>query len=175
MMEGFLNPQEVLNQLKLEGQMIVADFGSGSGGWAIPLAKRLKFGKVYAIDILEEPLLALKSKAEIAKTYNIETIRSNIEGKEGSKLPDLSCNLILITNLLFQVEDKNKILTEAKRVLKKGGEILVVDWLPQAPQGPKEGKVSAEEVKEIAKSLNLKLEKEFRAGIYHYGLIFSKP
>ena len=47
----FLNPQEVLNHLELEGDMVAADFGSGSGGWAIPLAKRLKFGKVYAIDI----------------------------------------------------------------------------------------------------------------------------
>ena len=173
MNQGFLNPQEVLNQLKLEGQMIAADFGSGSGGWAIPLAKRLKFGKVYAIDILEEPLSALKSKGEIQRVYNIETIRSSIE--KGLKLPDLSCDLVLVTNLLFQVEDKKRVLTEAKRVLKKGGEILVVDWLPQAPQGPKEGRISVEKVKEMAKDLSLKLEKEFQAGVFHYGLIFSKP
>ena len=172
-MEGFLNPNEVLNQLKLLGEMIVADFGSGSGGWAIPLAKRLKFGKVYAVDILEEPLSALKSKAEIQKVYNIETINSNVE--KGIKLPDLSCDLVLLTNLLFQVDDKKKVLTEAKRVLKKGGKILVVDWLPEAPQGPKEGRILPEEVKKIAKNLNLKLEKEFRTGIYHYGLIFIKP
>jgi len=172
-MEGFLNPNEVLNQLKLLGEMIAADFGSGSGGWAIPLAKRLKFGKVYAVDILEEPLSALKSKAEIQKVYNIETINSNVE--KGIKLPDLSCDLVLLTNLLFQVDDKKKVLTEAKRVLKKGGKILVVDWLPEALQGPREGRVSPDEVKKIAKNLNLKLEKEFRTGIYHYGLIFIKP
>jgi len=172
-MEGFLNPNEVLNQLKLLGEMIAADFGSGSGGWAIPLAQRLKFGKVYAIDILEEPLSALKSKAEIQKVYNIETINSNVE--KGIKLPDLSCDLVLLTNLLFQIEDKKRVLTEAKRVLKKGGKILVVDWLPEALQGPREGRVSPDEVKKIAKNLNLKLEKEFRTGIYHYGLIFIKP
>jgi len=172
---GFLNPQEVINQLKLTGEEIAADFGSGSGGWTIPLAKRLKFGKVYALDILEEPLSALKSKAEVIKVYNIQTIRADIEGKEGSKLPDLSCDLVLITNLLFQVKDKNKILAEAKKVLKKNGKILIVDWLSEAPQGPKEGRVSPDEIKEIAKNLNLKLETEFRAGIYHYGLIFVKP
>jgi len=172
-MDGFLNPQEVLNELKIEGEMIAADFGSGSGGWAIPLAKRLKFGKVYAVDILEEPLSALKSKAEIQKVYNIETINSNVE--KGIKLPDLSCDLVLLTNLLFQIEDKKRVLTEAKRVLKKGGKILVVDWLPEALQGPREGRVSPDEVKKIAKNLNLKLEKEFRTGIYHYGLIFIKP
>lgn len=174
-MEGFLNPNDVLNQLKLKGDMIAADFGSGSGGWAIPLAKRLRFGKVYAIDILEEPLSALKNKSEIEKVYNIETIHSNIETDQGSKLPDLSCDLILLTNLLFQVEDKEKIMAEAKRVLKKEGKILVVDWLPEAPQGPIEGRISATEVKKIAGNLKLKLEKEFQAGVYHYGLVFTKP
>ena len=172
-MEGFLNPNEVLNQLKLSGEMIAADFGSGSGGWAIPLAQRLKFGKVYAIDILEEPLSALKSKAEIQRVYNIETINSSVEKRV--KLPDFSCDLVLLTNLLFQIEDKKRVLTEAKRVLKKRGKILVVDWLPQAPQGPEGGRISAEEVKEMAKDLNLKLEKEFQAGVFHYGLIFTKP
>ena len=174
-MEGFLSPREVLNHLQLEGDMIAADFGSGSGGWAIPLAKRLKFGKVYAIDILEEPLSALKNKAEIEKTFNIEIIRSNVEGKQGSKLADSSCDLVLVTNLLFEAEDKKQILTEAKRVLKKGGKILVVDWLPEAPQGPKKGRVSAEKVKKIAEDLKLKLEKEFQAGVFHYGLVFTKP
>lgn len=174
-MESFLNPQEVLNKLEISGEMIAADFGSGSGGWTIPLAKRLKFGKVYAIDVLEEPLSALKSKAEAFKSYNIQTIQADIEGKGGSKLPDLSCDLVLITNLLFQVKNKNKILVEAKMVLKKNGKILVVDWFPEAPQGPKEGRISPDEVKEMAKNLNLKLEKEFQAGIYHYGLIFEKP
>jgi ubiquinone/menaquinone biosynthesis C-methylase UbiE len=172
-MESFLNPQTILNELKIEGQMIAADFGSGSGGWAIPLAKRLKFGKVYAIDILEEPLSALKSKAEIQRIYNIERINCDVE--KGVKLPDSCCDLVLLTNLLFQVEDKKKVLTEAKRVLKKGGEILVVDWLPGVPQGPEKGRISANEVKEMAKSLNLKLEKEFPAGVFHYGLVFTKP
>ena len=174
-MEGFLNPNEILRQLKLKKGMTACDFGSGSGGWAIPLAKRLKFGKVYAIDILEEPLSALKGKAEAFKAYNIQTIQADIEGKEGSKLPDLSCDLVLITNLLFQVKDKNKILFEAKRILKKEGKILVVDWFPEALQGPREGRVSPDEVKKMAEDLNLKLEKEFKAGVFHYGLIFTKP
>ena len=172
-MEGFLNPSKVLNELKLKGNFIAADFGSGSGGWAIPLAKRLKFGKVYAIDILQEPLSALKSKGEMERVYNIETIRSDVEQKKGSKLPDSSCDLVLLTNLLFEADDKKVIMEEAKRVLKKGGKILVIDWLPEAAKGP-EKRVSPEEVKKIAEDLGLKLEKEFQAGIFHYGLLFTK-
>lgn len=174
-MEEFLNPQQVLNQLELEGDLIAADFGSGSGGWAIPLAKRLKFGKVYAIDILEEPLSALKSKAEIEKVFNIEIIRSDVAQKKGSKLADSSCDLVLVTNLLFEAEDKKIIIDEAKRVLKRRGKILIVDWLPEAPQGPKKGRVPAREIKNIAEDLKLNLKRGFKAGVFHYGLVFTKP
>jgi len=171
---GFLNPQKVLNELKLKGDLIAADFGSGSGGWTIPLAKRLRFGKIYAIDILQEPLSALKSKSEMERVYNIETICSNVEQKKGSTLPESSCDLVLMTNLLFEAEDKKIIIEEAKRILKKGGQILIVDWLPEAARGPSE-RVSPEEVKQIAKKLGLKLEKEFSAGVFHYGILLTKP
>ena len=173
--EGFLNPEEILKQLDLREDMIAADFGSGSGGWALPLARILQEGKVYAIDILEEPLSALKSRAEILKIFNIAIVRSDIETKNGSKLKDNHLDLVLITNLLFEAEDKKEVLAEGKRVLKKGGKILVVDWKKDTTLGPKRGRVSAEEVKNIAKNLNLKLEKELQDGNYHWGLLFEKP
>ena len=62
-MDNFLNPEEVLDQLDLKVNMVAAEFGCGSGGFAIPLAKKLDEGLVYAIDIQESPLSALKSMA----------------------------------------------------------------------------------------------------------------
>jgi len=168
----FLNPTEVLKQLKLEKNMVAADFGSGSGGWAIPLAKKLEEGKIYAIDILEEPLSALKARAKLEKIINIETVKSDIE--KTSRLFEDSCDLVLMTNLLFQSEDKKKVLEEGKRVLKFGGKILIVDWKEDASMGPKGGRVSPEEVKETALDLNLRIEKEFEASPYHWGLILVK-
>lgn len=173
--EGFLNPEEVLKQLALKEDMMAADFGSGSGGWAIPLAKTLKEGTVYAIDILEEPLSALKGKAVLSNVANIVTIRADLEVENGSTLKADSLDLVLITNLLFQTEEKEKILKEAKRVLKKGGIVLIVDWKPDSSLGPKEGKISAREVKKMAQDLDLRLDKEIPAGVYHYALIFKKP
>jgi hypothetical protein len=58
--------------------------------------------------------------------------------------------------------------------LKPGGKLLVVDWLEKASLGPKEGRVSSKEAKKIAEEISLKLKKEFKAGLYHWGLIFEK-
>jgi len=173
-MVGFLNPEEVLKQLKLREDMTAADFGCGSGGWIIPLAKRLENGTVYAIDILEEPLSVLKSKVKLEKIYNVEIIQADIEGKNTSKLSDSSCDLVLMTNLLFQCENRKSVLEEGKRVLKTGGKILAVDWNKDNALTKAVENLSAQEVKKIAKHLNLKLEKEFKAGLYHWGLILVK-
>ncbi len=166
-MEDFLNPSQVLKKMELRQDMIAADFGSGSGGWVLPLAKHLEKGKVYAIDILEEPLSALEAKIKAEKISNIKTIKADIE--QGSTLPNNSCDLVIMTNLLFQVENIEKVLSEGKRVLKKEGRILAVDWKKDAAFGP-EKRVSPERVKEIAKEIGLEVEKEFGAGLYHWGL-----
>ena len=172
MNQGFLNPDEVLKQLKLKKDMIAADFGCGSGGWALPLAKKLEEGTIYAIDILEEPLSALKARAKLEKILNIEIIRADVEKR--TPLSSNSVDLVLMTDLLFECEDKKMVLEEGKRVLKKDGKILVVDWKLSAPLGPEGRRVSPQDIKKEARDLNLKLEKEFEAGVYHWGLIVVK-
>ena len=154
--------------------MTAADFGCGAGGWVIPLAKKLEQGLVYAIDIQEEPLSALESKAKLEGIQNIKKILSDIEIEKGSKVPALSCDLVLMTNLLFQTEKKKEVFKETDRILKPNGKILIVDWKPEASLGPEEGRISPEEAKKLAGEFNLKLKKEFSAGDYHYGLVFEK-
>ena len=172
-MPEFVNPIQILDQIGLKANMTAADFGSGSGGWAIPLAKLLEDGQVFAVDIQEEPLSALEGRAKLQGIPNIRKIIANVEEKIPG-LPELSCDLILMTDLLFQIDNKEGVFKEAKRVLKPGGKILVVEWTPGVSLGPKEGRVSKDEVKEIAKNLGFQLEKGFKAGDYHYGLIFKK-
>ncbi|MDP2663923.1 MAG: class I SAM-dependent methyltransferase [bacterium] len=172
-MNGFLNPNEILKKLKLKDDMTAADFGSGSGGWVIPLAKILEEGKVYAIDILEEPLSALRARASLEKLSNVEIVQADIE--KGAKLLfDESCNLVLMTNILFQIDNKKAVLEEGKRVLKPGGRILVIDWAKDNPLTKEIEKVSFEEIEKAARELKLKVEKEFEAGLYHKGLILVK-
>ena len=168
---SFLNPIEVLDKINIRENFITADFGSGSGGWVIPLAQRTKQGLVYAIDVDGGPLSVLKKKAETEKLSNIRLIQADIEN--GSQLLDSSCDLVLMTNLLFAVENKEAVLKEGVRVLKDGGHLLIVDWEAEAPI-QLESPVSSLEIGGMATELNLQLVKELPAGIYHWGLVFRK-
>jgi len=172
-MNEFLNPEKILNEIEIKSDMVAADFGCGSGGFSIPLAKKLENGLVYAIDIQEQPLSFLKSCALVEKITNIKFIRSDLEKPRGSTLKDASIDLVLISNILFQTEEKNAIIEEAKRIIKDNGKIIIIEWSSSISQGPEE-KISKETIKQLAEKNGLKMEKEFEAGKYHYGLIFKK-
>ncbi|OGZ20699.1 MAG: hypothetical protein A2W55_02770 [Candidatus Nealsonbacteria bacterium RIFCSPHIGHO2_02_38_10] len=170
----FLNPTTILNGLGLKSNMLAAEFGCGSGGFAIPLANILEDGFVFAIDIQTAPLSALKSKAISERVNNIRIVHSDLEKSRGSSLSDLYLDLVLIPNLLFQVADKRVIISEAIRILKKRGKLAIIDWSPSALQGPEGNRVSPEDIKTLCLDLGLDLEKEISAGKYHYCLVFIK-
>ncbi len=173
-MADFLKVGEILNQLDLKESMLAAEFGCGSAMFAIALAKKLKRGVVYALDIQEEKLSALKGKLSIEKINNVKTILCDLEANKGSTLKDNSLDVVLIPNVLFQSENKAAIMKEAKRVLKPAGELLVIDWLKKTHFNQKENLVSPDEVKKIAEIIGFSLKKEFAAGDYHYALLFLK-
>ena len=172
-MNNFLDPSTILEQLRLTDTMRVADFGCGSGGWTIPLARKFSKAKIYAIDILEEPLSALRGKLKAQNIINVQIIRSNVENK--LPISDNSIDLVLITNLLFQSRSRDKVFKEAKRILRPEGQILVVDWKKNRLISPGDNAVSKETIEELAQKEGFIKEKEFEAGNYHYGLIFKKP
>lgn len=172
-MPEFLDPNKILDQVFLQSNFVTADFGCGAGGWTIPLAQRLKEGKVYAIDLKEEAISALKSRTSLTRVNNIVPILANVEEKI-SELKDSYCDFILLTNILFQAENPKNIFKEISRILKTDGKVLVVEWSPDSPFGPQDNLISIDDIKKLASEINFQLEKEINTGTYHYGLLLKK-
>jgi ubiquinone/menaquinone biosynthesis C-methylase UbiE len=172
MSENFLTPEAIIGQLNLDKSMVVADFGCGSGGWTLPLARLISEGRIFGLDIVKGPLSALDSSAKLEGLMNVQTKVCDLEKDSG--LPANSCDAILMTNLLFQCEDKKAVIAEAKRVLKSGGKILDVDWKKSVSFGPRERAVLPEDAKALFQDAGFTLEKEFEAGPYHYGMVVVK-
>ncbi len=164
-MSEFLNPLKVINEIPLKEEMSVADFGCGSGGWVIPLAKKIKDGKIYALDVLKEALSALKSGAELEKVYNIRTILCDVE--RGTELHGESLDLVIMSNLLFQVDDKEGVIDEGKRVLRGGGGLLVVDWKVEED-------ASEKIIEEKIREKGFKKIKSIDAGSQHFANYYEK-
>lgn len=174
--EGFLNPQNIVEGwVFLEPGMVIADFGCGHGYFSLPLAQKVgEEGKVFALDILPSALEAVNSQARLNGISNIKTMRCDLEKEKGSGLEDESCDVVLIANLLFQVDDEKAVIKEAKRVLKKGGKATAIDWQANTPFGPLAKRVSSAKAKRLFLDMGFVFERDFVTDNYHYGMIFRK-
>jgi ubiquinone/menaquinone biosynthesis C-methylase UbiE len=133
-------------------------------------------GKIYSIDILKDMLQKIKNEAIRSHITNIETLWGNIEKLGGTRLADSSVDAVLVCNTMFQLEDKDHLPFEAKRILKSGGRILVVDWKESyGGMGPQAHHVfSPEMAKSVFEKAGFIFEREIKAGAHHYGIIFKR-
>jgi len=173
----FVKPETVVRVLDILPGMKVADFGAGPGFYTIPIARRVgPPGKVYALDIRKEVLEIIRSKAQGERLFNIETLRANLEAKEGSHLKENSMDLVMISNILFQIENKKNLAEEAFRIIKPSGRVVMVEWDENKKSfGPSlVHRVNRQAAEEFFLKAGFAFEKEFDAGENHYGLIFKK-
>jgi len=174
---SFLNPERVIGYLEVTKGMTAADFGAGAGFYTLPLARKVgEDGKVFAFDIQKQALDLIKSKARLEHLLNIETVLADLELPEGAGLPAGSVNLVIISNILFQVEKKAEVLQEAYRILKTGGEIAVIEWDETQFLGglPAEMRVGKRFAQSLLSRAGFSYDKEFEAGSHHYGLLYKK-
>ena len=174
---NFVNPDDVIKNLDIQPGAKVADFGSGSGYFALIAARIVgPDGLVTAIDILEPKLNTVKSAAQAQGLLNLNYVRANLELAGGSGLPDGSQDIVLLTNILFQSQHKEDIIKEAQRVLKIGGEMAVIEWEIDSEIGGKESgwKISKEAAQTLITGLGFSLAKEIPAAAHHWGLLFKK-
>ncbi len=172
----FTNPEQNILHLGLTEGMRVADFGAGTGFYSKACSGRVGYtGKVYAIEVQKDLVKKLESDIKQWGLSNIECIWGDIERRGGTKIADRSMDAVIVSNVLFQAEDKLGLIDEAKRVLKKGGKVLLIDWSGSfGGMGPTQEHVVTESVaKELFEKRGFKLIETISTGANHYGIIFT--
>lgn len=172
----FSDPQKNIAELGIADGMKVVDLGAGSGFYTIEAAKKAGArGMVYAVDVQQDLLNKIKNFAGTIGIHNIEVVWGNIEKIGGTKLREAVADRVILSNTLFQIalEDRDNLALEAKRLLKSGGKLMVIDWAGASPLSPKTlvPRVLAEGIFQKA---GFTIEKGFDAGDHHYGIIFKK-
>ena len=187
--DAFAHPPSHVAAIGVEPGMIVADFGAGGGAHVFPLAEAVgAMGRVYAIDVQRDLLTRIKNEANRRKHHHVDVLWGDLETPQGSKLADDAADMVLISNLLFQLEDKRAALLEARRILKQSGKLAIIDWgTPSSrlsdesnvlragisPAGPhRHYTVSQDEVLHLALRSGFEPIGEFDAGTHHYGVLF---
>jgi ubiquinone/menaquinone biosynthesis C-methylase UbiE len=174
---AFANPQKIVDQLQLADGMEVADFGAGAGYLAIAAAEKVgESGEVYVIDIQEELLTRARTLAAQRHLKSLNFIHADVEVPRGTTLTDGLCDFVIMSNILFQLDNKEGAITEAARILKPGGKLAIMDWSDSfGGLGPQpEHIVPESDVRALAESKGFSFVRPLDAGDHHYGLIFKR-
>lgn len=174
---GFVDPKGVVQQLPVEKGEQVADFGCGAGYFSCAFAEAVgQEGHVIALDILPASLEAVMSRARTLGLTNINIARVNLEKEGGSMLDPHSKDWVIIKDMLFQNVQKDVIIYEAARVLRKGGKLFVMEWSPDNTfVGPEKSlRMQSSEVENLLHAAGFDILKSLEVGEYHYGFLAEK-
>ncbi|SRR6056297_1817094 len=167
-------PKETLVKMSLKEGNNLLDIGAGIGYFSIPAAKIVgNKGSIFAVDTSQEMLNELEQRVKNLDINNIEIIKGE---KYDSDIADNSVDYIFLSNVLHEVEDKNKLLSNYLKKLKPNGKIGIIEFKKkEIPKGPPyEHKISINKLKEYYHNQNLEIFKEVEINDYQYGLVGIK-
>jgi SAM-dependent methyltransferase len=163
---SYVPVDELLSVLEIPAGGTLVDFGTGTGLYAIEIARRRPDVRVLALD--EQPQMLAHVREAIARSG-----LTNVEAVFSDALKPLlgSANCILALNVLHELGDSA--LGEVRALLAGGGTVLFVDWNAdvERPVGPPRDHVYgvAEAAARLAAAGFTTIEQRMLA--YHYALV----
>lgn len=168
----FLTPTQLVRDLYLKPGDKVCDIGCGTGAYTIALSEEVgDMGQVYALDIHREALHTLASTLERRNVMNVDVVWANIE--KNTPIDKYSLDAVVMSNVLFQLEDVSSALRNVATLLKPEGQLLIVDWSDSHNGiGPhKDHVVTEAQAEDLISKNGFRMLKRLHAGDYHYAFI----
>ena len=176
---SLLTFDNILEKAQLRAGHFVADLGCGNNlSFLYNISQKIgEKGLIYAIDLIPSIIDQLKRELAYHDLNGVVPIQGNLDEQNGIELKDHSVDISFLLNTLHQSSDTLTMLSEAHRITKSNGKILIIDWDESDNHGlgPHiSRRLKKNAVIESAHLLQLELLEDFKPGPYHFGLIFIK-
>ena len=142
--DGWQMPERVIAALKLQDGQAVADVGSGTGYFAVRIARAHPKVQVIGSDIEASMVAHLRDRAKKESLSNIVSVQSAADS------PNLKArvDVVLIVDTYHHLPGRADYFRRLQQSLKPGGRVAIVDFRPEATMGPqKEFRFPAEKIR----------------------------
>lgn len=152
-----LPPREVMRLLAPPREGLVVDFGSGTGTYALALARLRPDIEIAAFDEQDAMLALLKDKLRAGPPAAVKPIKA---GARSVKALSGRVDRVLAINVLHELGDRS--LEDLSSLLKKDGKALFIDWsadVDRPTPPPREHVYSPGEAEKKLEGFGFRIEK----------------
>ena len=118
-------PDEVVANMGLEPDHVVADIGAGSGYFTFRIAELVPEGKVLAVDIQPEMLELIEARMEEEGIDNIEPVLGEIDNPN---LPANSIDAAIMVDAYHEFSHPFEMIDGIYNALRSGGRIFLLEY-----------------------------------------------
>lgn len=172
--DAWQKPDEVIAALDLRPEARIADLGSGTGYFAVRLARAFPQGWVYALDVEPAMIQYLEDRAAKEDLTNLLALTTPAES---AALPE-PVDCVLVVNTYHHLEDRVTYFTQLKGAgLLPGARLVIIDFNQSSVMGPpKEHRLSPQQVETELTQAGFRLAAHPETLANQYFLIFEvKP
>ncbi|MGH8660874.1 MAG: class I SAM-dependent methyltransferase [Burkholderiales bacterium] len=168
--DAWQKPDEVIRALKLPPDALVADIGSGTGYFAVRLARAVPKGKVYGVDAESDMVRYLGERAQREGLSNIAPVAA---AGSDPRIP-APVDLVIVVDTYHHIPSRERYFRNLQKSLKPGGRLAIIDFTPDSPVGPpKRARIPAETVKKELGRAGYGLREEHAFLPNQYFLVFQ--
>ncbi len=172
-----VDKEKVFAALDLKKDTVLLDVACGVGKYSIAASEIIgNKGVIYAVDLWEEGINALKQTIGEKGIKNIRPLLSDVNKYIPAE--DRSIDVVLMATVLhdlIEVNTEKGTLREVRRVLKPEGKLVIIEFKKiEGPPGPPVAiRLTPEETEKIVSAYGFRQEKVIDAGPFHYLSVFN--
>jgi SAM-dependent methyltransferase len=168
--DAWQKPDDVIRALALAPDALVADIGSGTGYFAVRLARAVPRGHVYGADVEPDMVRYLAERGRREGLANLTSVEAAPHDPRLSRPVDLA----LVVDTYHHIAGRPSYFGRLRRSLRPGGRVAIIDFLPDAPAGPPaQARIPAAFVKDEMGRAGYGLVAEHMFLPYQYFLVFA--
>lgn len=166
-------PNEIVENMHLNGSERVLDLGAGSGYFSFPIASKLTSGRLFAADVEPEMIRHIHHNAMLKDIKNIEV---KLVDPQKPEIPE-NIDIVFVSDVMHHIADPVEWMTGIVKQLPSNAQFHIIEfkqgYIPNGP--PESAKIAPEKLKEIATKSGLELDHEVENLLpYQIYYIFKK-